>query len=815
MDMADFFSDMGSDSDSSSDIPAYTPTSFSNKHSSPQYQATVAEFEMSDDMGKPVPGLATRKRKGLINDIVSACENGTNTVSQSMYSQDNDGASKKTKWPTVKTVSHHSPHLREMHDSKSATSTPSTDTNAQLQPKWKWLDGRGVVLTNVPGEVLATANNGSPNTSDERSDPTVDDKSKINIALDPNITKPDNVFSPIPNTEGGRECDQKNDKRDPTTLDTRAVHDQSSSITDVVNMLIAGNDPAQTLIGFIAKCALEPVPFDEFRRRREGEDEHKDELERSNRPSNRPICVGGWNGCGERLNCACLDPKATTKHNVNPGKPKTGRSKQPSKFSKCFDMMDDSKLQESDMIDSFLARTNDELTWKEASLFLRLCGANVKVAHTMYYNMGGLVRARRVLAAWSSLPANEEVVEDSKLPDYPSFENYLADTSSSCDGLDTMSMNTASTVEAECEATAPADANLEVCEAMKTLRIPGHLTLNWNLLCKYFGDAMVRTRGTPHHAQKVASSFSTMSRHMCGANWWKMCSCPDDKTVDELVQQKSEQMMWSRLAYGLSMTMDDCKERFTMSGPNLPKTDHAVAGDARNSGPKSDVGGAQEKSPYRRDHAAGHYGVHEDYTAPPRFTNVFADIAAAGSTAALNGLLESAARDFPGPARRASSNPINDNHYSAAKSTKPNAPVSSTYTVTYTAKIECGDKTVHIPIDSDNVTGTEKTIIEGEGGMNKVWKWVQEKSLGDKISLQDAFDLARDMHGGDEAQVSEDKSDGVTVQAKSKSGSDSGGYWPVRVLRWDSPSVTGFSQLPQPHEFSRSRAGTACGSPEP
>ncbi|KAH6864268.1 hypothetical protein B0T12DRAFT_403536 [Alternaria alternata] len=31
--------------------------------------------------------------------------------------------------------------------------------------------------------------------------------------------------------------------------------------------------------------------------------------------------------------------------------------------------------------------------------------------------------------------------------------------------------------------------------------------------------------------------------------------------------------------------------------------------------------------------------------------------------------------------------------------------------------------------------------------MKKVWKWIQEKSLSDKVGLQDAFDLAKDMHG--------------------------------------------------------------------
>ncbi|EUC47007.1 hypothetical protein COCMIDRAFT_91356 [Bipolaris oryzae ATCC 44560] len=68
------------------------------------------------------------------------------------------------------------------------------------------------------------------------------------------------------------------------------------------------------------------------------------------------------------------------------------------------------------------------------------------------------------------------------------------------------------------------------------------------------------------------------------------------------------------------------------------------------------------------------------------------------------------------------------------------------YTVSYWATIEHEGQMVHIPIDSSNVTGPEKSIIEGAAGMNKVWKWVQEKGLMDMVSLQDAFDLAKDMH---------------------------------------------------------------------
>jgi len=108
----------------------------------------------------------------------------------------------------------------------------------------------------------------------------------------------------------------------------------------------------------------------------------------------------------------------------------------------------------------------------------------------------------------------------------------------------------------------------------------------------------------------------------------------------------------------------------------------------------------------------------------------------------------------------------------AAKSPEPKRLASSAYTVTYWATVKSEDKTFHILIDSDNVTGTEKAIIEGNT-MKKAWKWMQDTGLGDKVGLQDAFDLAQDLHEVDEpVQVAGDEESGAPVKAKSKCGSE-------------------------------------------
>jgi hypothetical protein len=84
------------------------------------------------------------------------------------------------------------------------------------------------------------------------------------------------------------------------------------------------------------------------------------------------------------------------------------------------------------------------------------------------------------------------------------------------------------------------------------------------------------------------------------------------------------------------------------------------------------------------------------------------------------------------------------------------------YTITYWATIESEDQTIHIPIENNNVSGPEKAVLEGPA--KTVWKWIQEKRLGDKVGLQDVFDLAKDVQIGVE--------DTTTLVADQKRGHD-------------------------------------------
>lgn len=78
---------------------------------------------------------------------------------------------------------------------------------------------------------------------------------------------------------------------------------------------------------------------------------------------------------------------------------------------------------------------------------------------------------------------------------------------------------------------------------------------------------------------------------------------------------------------------------------------------------------------------------------------------------------------------------------------RPLLDASDSISYRYWAIIESDGSKIKIPIDSDNVSGPEKTIATKY--LPKVWKWVHDKGLGDKVGLQDAFDLARSMHKND------------------------------------------------------------------
>lgn len=154
---------------------------------------------------------------------------------------------------------------------------------------------------------------------------------------------------------------------------------------------------------------------------------------------------------------------------------------------------------------------------------------------------------------------------------------------------------------------------------------------------------------------------------------------------------------------------------------------------------------------------------------------------------------------------------------------EPTTPASKPYTVTYWATVECDGQEAHIPIDSNDVTGSEKTVLDGPA--KTVWKWAQEKGLCDKISLRDAFDLAKDMTmAREEVQGAQEKEEnwqgptGYTSHTVSSSApprpsrsrpSPLSRAWGGRILRSPSPQAwrRRASRSPSPQPWRR------CASP--
>jgi hypothetical protein len=167
-------------------------------------------------------------------------------------------------------------------------------------------------------------------------------------------------------------------------------------------------------------------------------------------------------------------------------------------------------------------------------------------------------------------------------------------------------------------------------------------------------------------------------------------------------------------------------------------------------------------------------------TAPPSLSRFVHSNDEAIPHSSFEGLFDSSdSSDFPYPipkpaaVRQPSDIDPDSGPISPEISRLPNKPL----TITYSATVQCGDKTVNIPIDSKNVSGSEKDVMNG--GMKKVWKWAVEKGLGDKIDLQDAFDLAIEMHGEYEEKVAGGRENPVVEMASERDRRVDGNLWPA------------------------------------
>ena len=216
-----------------------------------------------------------------------------------------------------------------------------------------------------------------------------------------------------------------------------------------------------------------------------------------------------------------------------------------------------------------------------------------------------------------------------------------------------------------------------------------------------------------------------------------------DKEDRQLLSLKKANNIWSDIASILEKSQGECKQRFKTIKPEDWKTIIAKEKESRGKdaekqkGPifPADVAGSKasvgRSEAVYQDLLFGQWGIDFgecDFPKPPSVED--------GWGRASEG-------DLPWDW----SLPWEWSQPSTNAVPKPEIAPYQPCRVTYWATIESGGSEIKIPICSGDVSGPEKTIATQD--LPKVWKWVHDKGLGDKVGLQDAFDLARSMHKND------------------------------------------------------------------
>jgi hypothetical protein len=384
------------------------------------------------------------------------------------------------------------------------------------------------------------------------------------------------------------------------------------------------------------------------------------------------------------------------------------------------------------MVDEFLEVANNSFTREEAFEILRMCGANLVAAVSMYRNAMGPEHLRQMLRAWLAPLENAEFRTAAR------FYTENVDNQGKPWGV-----SSEKEVGIEGDESQPTPSLMNVREAFAFLGLEAYNSVDFDLLQKMFEHYLPWVEGIPEERQQLQQAYDTVFQHQNDNDCWKLCPVPRTKVMDEeLMKWKNEdaKIDWVAIADALGLTVPQCRVRFKALKPA-----------------KSSSSEPKERK-VKEQHQKETVKATSVRTATPEL-GVWGICCAGNESPADHHYCQKCGMEYCDDfgheceADRAAFGGDHPAWGSVATPTdtpKPKPPVPTAYTVTYWATIESGDERVHIPVDSSNVSGLEKSIIEDSAGMKKVWKWIQEKSLSDKVGLQDAFDLAKDMHGKDE-----------------------------------------------------------------
>ncbi|KAI4646071.1 hypothetical protein J4E93_005650 [Alternaria ventricosa] len=404
------------------------------------------------------------------------------------------------------------------------------------------------------------------------------------------------------------------------------------------------------------------------------------------------------------------------------------------------------------MVDEFLDFTANAFSRDEVFEILRMCGANLVVAVSMYRNARSLDHIRQMLRAWLA------PLENGGLGDM--------DRQSVQDGeVNILQFSNPSQVFTPLHNAEPTGTTLSVRDAYKTLGLEAYHSVDRATLDDSLHSKLIQcgsAKSVFRSQQLVLQAYTDITKHQNDNDCWELsplCIEWTEETDEKLIRWKTEdvKITWTAIAGALGMTVKECKDRFKVLRPSKGKANSTKEDKSKKQQDtvKEKIDAVHATSPALGDNYGG---LDEAWDAPLVCTrcgmhwcdctfNTDGNRAEQTAPGLATGNDVHWGSFFPGPqssgddAWASIRNPDDSN-----KAPEPEASASTDYTVTYWATVESGDKTVHIPINSSDVSGPEKNIIESSSGMKKIWKWAQDKGLADKISLQDAFDLAKDMH---------------------------------------------------------------------
>ncbi|KAI8933357.1 hypothetical protein NX059_009976 [Plenodomus lindquistii] len=273
---------------------------------------------------------------------------------------------------------------------------------------------------------------------------------------------------------------------------------------------------------------------------------------------------------------------------------------------------------------------------------------------------------------------------------------------------------------------------------------------------------------SPEFATHLAKAFKTICMHLDDTDGWykdfNWTLAMDNLLMD--LKANDPTMSWADMAVRVNATADECKKRFHILKPkdwrpNLANTKSAQKKLVEGKKNKFVTAVTEKGCPetmtleeplWANPDATSQNG--SDVRGTPaedhRKTNGWECVEPTDTTGGAGAWgLDDTGGHGNGDASPWPTVPLHDCWESAPMREDTPAPIKTAsvpYTVTYWVTIESGNQTVHIPIDARNISGPEKTIVESEIGMKKVWKWAQEKGLADRVGLEDAFDLAKSMH---------------------------------------------------------------------